>query len=54
MTQEAIDAVVQRLRTGAAIERFAADGSPRPSGPVLAPQQPAAPVTPSGPARTTR
>ncbi len=54
MTQEAIDGLVQRLRQGASIERFGPDGSARPSGPVLLPQQPAAPATPSGPARTPR
>ncbi|MBL8839610.1 MAG: peptidylprolyl isomerase [Alphaproteobacteria bacterium] len=54
LTQEAIDGLVQRLRQGAAIERFGPDGSARPAGPVLLPQQPAAPATPSGPARTPR
>jgi peptidyl-prolyl cis-trans isomerase C len=54
MTQEAIDALVRRLRDGAQIERFNADGTPRAAAPLQMVPQNQAPVTPSGPARPAR
>jgi peptidyl-prolyl cis-trans isomerase C len=52
MTQEAIEALVGRLRQGAQIERFNADGTPRAAAPLQMAPQPQQPATPSGPART--
>ena len=52
MTQEAIDGLVGRLRQGAQIERFNADGSPRPPPQLQMVPQQQQPVSPSGPART--
>jgi peptidyl-prolyl cis-trans isomerase C len=52
MTQEAIDGLVGRLRQGAQIERFNADGTPRAPAPLQMVPQGQQPVAPSGPART--